>query len=133
MQAQQAFPGVPGKQFIKRFYKEVKVLEHPRAGQLDQDAWFLPQGTEPSLNNLSKVALDDKGEKGTYWCVSLDERVIKTMYKDDLFIPSRALAVALAEEWESQTDVIDLRDFHMNNMVAKGVRAHHDLSLIQHM
>ena len=55
------------------------------------------------------------------------------MYKDDLFIPSRALAVALAEEWESQTDVIDLRDFHMNNMLAKGVRAAHDLSLIQHM
>lgn len=55
------------------------------------------------------------------------------MYKDDLFIPSRALAVALAEEWESQTDVIDLRDFHMNNMLAKGIRAAHDLSLIQHM
>ena len=121
-----------GKQFIKRFYKEVKVSEHPRAAQLD-DSSFLPQGTVPSLANLSQVAMQDGHERGTYWCISLDERVIKTMYKDDMFIPSRALAVALAEEWESQADVIDLRDFHMNNLLAKGVRAGHDPSLRQHM
>ena len=72
-------------------------------------------------------------ERGTYWSVSLDERTIKTMYKDALFVPSRALAVALAEEWESQGDTIDLRDFHLNNMMAKVIRAAHDLSLIQHM
>ena len=69
-------------------------------------------------------------ERGTYYSVSLDERTIKTMYKDDLFVPSRALAVALAEEWASQGDTIDLRDFHLNNMLAKGIRAAHDLSLI---
>ena len=109
------------------------MKEHPRQQGLD-DSYFLPAGTEPSLNNLSQVALkSDSGERGTYWAVSLDERVIKTMYKDDLFIPSRALAVALAEEWESQGDTIDLREFHLNNMVAKGIRASHDLSLIQVM
>lgn len=123
---------MPGKQYIKRFYKEVRVLEHPRAAQLE-DSWFLPYGTAPSLANLSQVALSESKERGAYWAISLDDRIIKTMYKDDLFIPSRALAVALAEEWESQADVIDLRDFHMNNMLAKGIRAAHDLSLIQHM
>jgi chaperone required for assembly of F1-ATPase len=33
--------------------------------------------------------------------VTLDGKVTKTMYKDNLLIPSKAMAVALAEEWES--------------------------------
>ena len=36
-----------------------------------------------------------------YWSVSLDGKTMKTMYKDNLFIPTKALAVALAEEWDS--------------------------------
>jgi chaperone required for assembly of F1-ATPase len=40
--------------------------------------------------------------------VCLDNRTIKTIYKDELYIPSRALAVALSEEWESQDEIIDL-------------------------
>ena len=36
-----------------------------------------------------------------YYAVTLDGKVIKTLYKDNLFLPTRALAVALAEEWES--------------------------------
>ena len=35
-----------------------------------------------------------------YWAVTLDEKPVKTMYKDDMFLPTKALAVALAEEWE---------------------------------
>jgi len=34
--------------------------------------------------------------------VTLDGKVTKTLYKDDLCLPTRALAVALAEEWDSQ-------------------------------
>ena len=55
------------------------------------------------------------------------------MYKDDLFIPSRALAVALAEEWESQGEFLDIRQLHINNMMAKGVRSMHDPSLLSYM
>jgi len=36
-----------------------------------------------------------------YWAVTLDGKATKTMFKDNLFIPTKALAVALAEEWES--------------------------------
>jgi chaperone required for assembly of F1-ATPase len=36
-----------------------------------------------------------------YWAITLDGKPIKTVYKDNLFIPTKALAVALAEEWES--------------------------------
>ena len=58
---------------------------------------------------------------------------MKTMYKDELFIPSRSLAVALAEEWQSQGDTIDLKEFHLNTMYAKGVRTIHDITLVEFM
>jgi chaperone required for assembly of F1-ATPase len=35
------------------------------------------------------------------------------MYKDNLFIPSKALAVAIAEEWESQHENINLKSLHL--------------------
>jgi chaperone required for assembly of F1-ATPase len=46
------------------------------------------------LNNLSLS--HDK-----YYGVTLDGKVTKTLYKDDLLLPTKALAIALAEEWES--------------------------------
>jgi chaperone required for assembly of F1-ATPase len=49
------------------------------------------------------------------------------MFKDALLLPSRALAVALAEEWEAQQDVLDVKKLHLNSMVSKGVRSMHDL------
>jgi len=39
--------------------------------------------------------------KDKYYAVTLDGKVTKTLYKDDLCLPNRALAVALAEEWDS--------------------------------
>ena len=75
---------------IKRFYKKVDVVEHP----LSADAPKIPSGEAVSVNNLS---LSDK-----YWAVTLDGKVTKTMYKDNLLIPSKAMAIALAEEWEGQ-------------------------------
>jgi chaperone required for assembly of F1-ATPase len=35
------------------------------------------------------------------------------MYKDSLFIPTKALAVALAEEWEAQKESINLKSLHI--------------------
>ena len=78
--------------------------------------------------------MNENNERGKYWCVCLDSRTIKTIYKDELYIPSKALAIALSEEWESQNEIIDLqRCFHLNRIMAQSVRATHDLSLIQHM
>ena len=70
---------------------------------------------------------------GPYWAVALDGRVIKTMYKDPLPIPSRALAVALAEEWESQQEKIDLKSLTLNHVMARSIRATHDPYLQAHM
>jgi chaperone required for assembly of F1-ATPase len=76
----------------------VSVVEHPRTQELGEE-WFVPKSsTEESvgLSNLSKAYEGD-----TFYAVQLDNRIVKSLYKDDLLLPSRALAVAVAEEWES--------------------------------
>ena len=74
---------------LKRFYKKVDVVEHPETEFLQK----LKPSDQVTLDNLSQS--HDK-----YWAITLDGRVIKTFYKDMLPLPSKALAVALAEEWE---------------------------------
>ena len=100
-QGNQFFPQIPTGQRIKRFYKKVDIIEHPLSGQ----AKTLPKGEKVTLNNLS---LSDK-----YWAVTLDNKVIKTIYKDDLLLPTKALAVSLAEEWESQHESINLKSLYI--------------------
>ena len=114
-------PSSSAQKKIKRFYKNVTIQRHPAATGVEH----LEKGAKVDLTNLSK--------SHEYWSVALDKRTLKTMYKDELLLPSRALAAAVAQEWESQHDVIDLRTFHINNAISKGVRASHDLSLVSHM
>ena len=80
---------------------------------------------EVSYNNLSK-------SHGPYYGIALDGRPIKTIYKDKLIIPSRALAVALCEEWEAQEERFDIKSLYMNQMIAKGIRAENDPTLAQY-
>ena len=75
---------------VKRFYKKVGVVEHPMSDQLPK----IQSGDPLSLQNLSLAH-----EK--YYAVTLDGRVTKTLYQDVLALPSRALAIALAEEWDA--------------------------------
>lgn len=88
---------------LKKFYKRAEVIEHPESDQLQK----LKESEEVTYNNLSL-------SKGPYWGIALDGRTIKTIYKDKLLIPSRALAVALCEEWEAQEDRFDLKSLHLN-------------------
>ena len=81
---------------------------------------------EVSLNNLS-LASD------VYYGVKLDNRVIKTIYKDDLFLPTKALAVAIAEEWDSQVEQINLNDLYLNNLLCKAIRAEFDPEIQSYM
>jgi chaperone required for assembly of F1-ATPase len=53
------------------------------------------------LKKEEKVTFNNLSQSDKYWAVTLDGKVTKTIYKDNLLCPSRALAVALAEEWES--------------------------------
>jgi len=101
---------------IKRFYKRVEVIEHP----LSED---YPKLTEKlGFKNLSQA--NDK-----YWAVALDGKITKTMYKDPLLIPTKAMAVALAEEWDMQNEGIELKSLHLNNFLAKCIRAANDEAL----
>ncbi|CDW74897.1 atp12-domain-containing protein [Stylonychia lemnae] len=115
------FPSIPTGQKIKRFYKKVDIVEHPLQ---DQAPKLLPQD-QVGFHNLS---LSDK-----YWAVTLDGRPTKTMFKDNLFIPTKALAVALAEEWDSQKESINLKSLHINNFLAKSVRAQLDPAIQDYM
>ena len=84
-------PTIPNVQHLKRFYRHATVIPHPDPSICPP---ILAAGDEVDFTNLSR-------SHDQYWAVALDGRVVKTMYKDPLPIPSRALAVALAEEWES--------------------------------
>lgn len=96
-------PTIPNMNKIKRFYKKANVIEHPLSDKVER----LQASEQVTLNNLSM-------SHDTYWAVTLDGRVTKTFFKDDLLIPSRSLAVALAEEWETQGETIDIKSLHLN-------------------
>jgi len=81
---------VPNIQHLKRFYKRASIVPHPDSDSLTK----LAATEDVTFDNLSL-------SHGQYWAVALDNRIIKTMYKDVMPIPSRALAIALAEEWDS--------------------------------
>ena len=90
----------------------------------------------PDSDSLPKLAPTDDStfenlsmSDGKYWAVALDNRIVKTMFKDLMPIPSRALAVALAEEWDSQKEKIDLKTLHLNHMYARAIRAMHNPEL----
>ena len=87
---------------IKRFYKKVDIVEHPLSAEQQK----IQEDQSIDFKNLSYTS-------GKYWAVTLDGKVTKTMYKDGLFIPTKAMAVALAEEWESQTEFINLKTLHL--------------------
>lgn len=53
---------------------------------------------------------------GDAWTVSLDGRTIKTPARAALALPTRALAEALAEEWDGQGERIDLVGMHLTRL-----------------
>ena len=78
------FPSVPGKQLIRKFYNEVKVVEHPLSKDLEPH-WFT---SDPiCLDNLTPAC-----ENTPFFGITLNKRLIKSIYKDDLLISSRPLA-----------------------------------------
>lgn len=97
----------------KRFYKEVKVVPHPLTKLPD-----VPTGhCQPVL------------EQTSYWGIELDNRLVKTLYKDDLIAPTEEMAYCLAEEWDSQKKKINQRTMRLNTMLAKAEKARRDPEL----
>jgi len=60
----------------------------------------------PDLRKRFYQTADVREEDGAF-CVVLDGRIVKTPARRTLAAPTRALAEALAAEWQAQADVID--------------------------
>ena len=54
-----------------------------------------------------KAAAEPAADKAGFYQVVLDSRPIKSPAKADLFLPGKALAEAVAEEWEAQAEKIE--------------------------
>lgn len=53
-------------------------------------------------NSKSETKTDSTLSQGKCFQIHLDKYTAKTLYRDDMYIPTYDLAVALAEEWASQ-------------------------------
>src|SRR5271156_3493586 len=64
------------------------------------------RGARPALRQrfYDKAAFEDAGAE---YCITVDGKPVRTPARRPLAAPTRALAEALAAEWEAQRDVID--------------------------
>ena len=97
------------------------MVEHPKSEEKE------------GLESQDQVTFDNLSLSDKYYAVTLDGKAVKTMYKDDLFLPTKALAVALAQEWDSQREKIDLKSLHLHNFLGKSVRVELDPEIAAHM
>jgi hypothetical protein len=61
-----------------------------------------------------------------YFGILLDGRRCKSMHLDELKIPSKKLAIALALEWQSQKDLINFHKMHLYFHISNGIRISKD-------
>jgi chaperone required for assembly of F1-ATPase len=50
-----------------------------------------------------------------------------------MLLPSRALAVSVAEEWEKQHKTVNLKSMHMTQTLTKAIRVQEDPGLASYM
>ena len=72
------------------------------------------------LKRFYKEASICDGVDGIY-LVTLDGRIVKTPAGFDLGVPSRALAEALAKEWQVQGEIIDLSSMSLCKLAATAI------------
>lgn len=54
--------------------------------------------------------------------IMLDDKHLKTRYLEDMIIPNKALALALSEEWATQTKFINYHSMQINLLYSSGTR-----------
>lgn len=86
----------------------------------------LAHSTQVSFKNLHQA-------HSTYYGVTLDGTIQKTLLKDDLVIPSKPLAEAIALEWDSQPDEMILSNLSLNKIMTKNFKILNDPREIQEM
>ena len=63
----------------------------------------------------------DVAEDGGLWCVTLDDRSVRTPMKNPLGSPQKPLADALAKEWDAQNPVIDRDAMPLTRLVSTAI------------
>lgn len=74
---------------------------------------------EPMTQNLKrfyKQADIKRGEADGHWHVVLDDRPVRTPGRALQAVPSQALAEAMAEEWNSQLEDVDIAGMHLTRL-----------------
>ena len=116
----------PVRPLPKRFYKTVsveQVMPSPlRGGWREAPGW----GIEPAAS--SQTPTPDPSPQGggeqTHFRLLLDDRPVRTPAKNELVLPTRALAETVAAEWQAQGKRIDPASMpltHLANSAIDGV------------
>ena len=86
-----------------------QILFSSKLSNFDDDTKKSFEKKFEKLKNLFSASLFHK----KYYSILLDNRRCKSMYLDELKIPNKKLALALAIEWQSQEDMINLYTMHL--------------------
>jgi ATP synthase F1 complex assembly factor 2 len=94
----------------KNFFKNVELME-VRNSTWDKDT----NTQDDKIKSCSQI-----GEYHYY--ILLDKKKCKSMYLDEMVIPNKILATAMAKEWAKQKEYINLYSMHLNFYASSGIR-----------
>jgi len=92
----------------RKFYKVVDISEIDNKNQNNpnnQNNNYTGNYAIDYFSNLSNLS-------SKYYAVTLDKRKCKTTNKDELKIPTKSVALAISDEWQTQNDYIDFYFMH---------------------
>jgi len=100
----------------KRFYKNVGIIEIDNIA-FDSNISNNSDITSIKNDNLNLASIQKfiniSQLKDKYYHVTLDNRKSKSFFMDELKIPNKQLALALAEEWSEQKEFIEFYYMHL--------------------
>jgi hypothetical protein len=108
----------------KKFYKKVDIKEiineHYKEDKKEKDKKGKDNKKDENSSDDDKkfpgkvdIFTDLSTLKEKYYYILLDGRKCKSMYQDELAIPNKRLALAIAEEWDKQKELINLHSMQM--------------------
>jgi chaperone required for assembly of F1-ATPase len=105
---------------LKIFKKTVKhrafllnSLSIKRQISQDDKKGVLPQKLKRIFFTNVSVVEESDNLKHRYFRILLDNKKCKTMFQEEMKIPNKFLAYALAEEWARQNEFINLYSMHL--------------------
>lgn len=95
----------------RKFYKTIDIIEVENDNYNKEDN-ITNYRNNPDISHIKNfIGLSNIRDK--YYHILLDGKKLKTVHLDELKIPNKLLAVAMAEEWEKQTEFINMHSMHL--------------------